>query len=269
MAMAATAQHDPVTLLIPHYQTPDAIRLCLRSIRRYTAPPYRVLVLDNGSRDGSREYVRSVRWAECIDTGVLNDRLAAHAAALNIGVSLVDTPYFAVCHSDTYVHRAGWLSFLLRRLQRGAYAAVGTRHQTIPAHDSALLARLADRTAGLLSRVSAREIAAGVPRIRSCLALYRTDAFRAVAGRFSSADRQDATYAPNRALAEHGYRLLALPDRVLGYYLFHKGDTTRLANRLFPPEDLPARIDRHSRIYLGFHERRTTQAILGDASLDA
>ena len=53
-----------VTLLIPHFQTLDAIRLCLRSIRRYTEPAPRVLVLDNGSRNASREYLGSLAWIE-------------------------------------------------------------------------------------------------------------------------------------------------------------------------------------------------------------
>ena len=75
-----------VTLLIPHFQTPDAIRLCLRSIRRYTTPAPRVLVLDNGSRDPSREYLGSLGWIECIDTGVANDLIAAQPASRKAAV---------------------------------------------------------------------------------------------------------------------------------------------------------------------------------------
>ncbi|MFN8644897.1 MAG: glycosyltransferase, partial [Candidatus Binatia bacterium] len=66
-----------VTLLIPHFQTLDAIRLCLRAIRRYTEPPPRVLVLDNGSADGSIDYLRRLAWIECIDTRVANDVMTA------------------------------------------------------------------------------------------------------------------------------------------------------------------------------------------------
>ena len=82
-----------VTILIPHFQTPDAIRLCLRSIRRYTAPPYRILVLDNGSSDASLDYLRRLAWVECVPTGVPNDLIAAQAAALNVGAERVATPY--------------------------------------------------------------------------------------------------------------------------------------------------------------------------------
>lgn len=266
------AQRDDaqVTILIPHYQTLDAIRLCLRSIRRYTAPPFRVMVLDNGSTDASIDYLRTLDWIACISTGVTNDLRSAHAAALTLGVERVETPYFLIMHSDTYVHRAGWLPFLVERLRAGRYAAVGTRHQTIRAGDSALLAGVADRSAGLIARVAPREAAAGVAWLRSCLVLYRTAAFRAAGCRFTSDGKEDATHAASACLAAHGQRLLALPDLAVGYYVFHKGDTTRIANRLYRADDAEfhARVARHRRHLDGFCARPGTQAILHDASLD-
>jgi hypothetical protein len=259
-----------VTLLIPHFQTLDAIRLCLRSIRRYTEPLPRVLVLDNGSRDASRDYLGSLRWIECVDTGLANDLAVAQAAALNLGAARVETPLFAVLHSDTYVHRAGWLAMLIRVLGRG-YAAVGSRHQTIRLSRAAWLARWAERVAPRLAPLRGRTTAAGVPWLRSCLTLYRTAAFRAAGCAFDSDGREDATHAANAALAAHGERLLSLPDRVVGYYVFHKGDTTRIANRLFAAGDAEfrARILRHRRHVDGFLARPATRAILADASLDA
>lgn len=258
-----------VTLLIPHFQTLDAIRLCLRSIRRYTQPTPRVVVLDNGSVDASRAYLGGLSWIECVDTGVANDLVGAQAAALNLGATRVATPLFAVLHSDTYVHRAGWLVMLVRALGRG-YAAVGSRHQTIRRYDAGWAAALAEHAAPWLARWRGRTTGGGVPWLRSCLTLYRTDAFRAAGCAFASDGREDATHAANAALAAAGARLLPLPDRVLGHYVFHKGDTTRIANRLFAPGDaeFTARIVRHRRHVDAFLARPDTQAILADASLD-
>jgi hypothetical protein len=259
-----------VTLVIPHYQTLDAIRLCLRSIRRYTQPLPRVLVVDNGSTDASIDYLRGLAWIRCIDSGVGNDLVGAQAAALNRGAAQVETPYFAVMHSDTYVHRAGWLVMLVAALQRGGYAAVGSRHQTIRVYGGAPLAALALRGAPLLARFAGRATTDGVPWLRSCLTLYRTAAFRAAAAQFASNGSTDATHAANSALVAHGNRLLALPDRVVGHYVFHKGDTTRIANRLYAADDgeFRARIVRHRRHVDSFHARAATRAVLADASLD-
>lgn len=258
-----------VTLLIPHYQTLDAIRLCLRSIRRFTQPLPRVLVLDNGSADASRDYLRSLGWIECVDTGIANDLIGAQAAALNLGAARVTTAAFAVLHSDTYVHRAGWLAMLQRVLGRG-YAAVGSRHQTIRRYRAGWAAALAERAAPVLARVGGRTTDGGVPWLRSCLTLYRTAAFRAAGCAFASDGREDATHAANAALAARGERLLALPDRVLGHYVFHKGDTTRIANRLFASGDdeFRARIARHHRHVDPFLSLPSTRAILADSSLD-
>lgn len=258
-----------VTLLIPHFQTLDAIRLCLRSIRRYTTPLPRVLVLDNGSRDASRAYLASLSWIECLDTGIANDMVSAQAEALNLGAARVATPLFAVLHSDTYVHRAGWLAMLARVLARG-YAAAGSRHQTIRAYRAGWAAGLAERSAPLLARLYGRTTADGVPWLRSCLTVYRTAAFRAAGCTFASDGREDATHAANAALAARGERLLSLPDRAVGYYVFHKGDTTRIANRFFAADDadFSARIHRHRRHVDGFLARPATQAILADAALD-
>jgi hypothetical protein len=147
---------------------------------------------------------------------------------------------------------------------------VGSRHQTIRVYDSARMARWAAGSAALVGRLAARETAAGVPWLRSCLTLYRTDSFRAASCQFASDGKEDATHAANAALAAHVYRLLALPDRAVGYFVFHKGDTTRITNRLYEADDseFRDRIARHRRHVDGFHARPATQAILRDASLD-
>ena len=51
-----------VSIVVPHYQTPELAKLCLRSIRKFTAGiPCEVIVVDNASRDGTAlEYLRQV-----------------------------------------------------------------------------------------------------------------------------------------------------------------------------------------------------------------
>ncbi|MGD9762980.1 MAG: glycosyltransferase family 2 protein [Candidatus Binatia bacterium] len=269
---SARSSADPaaVTLLIPHFQTLAAIRLCLRAVRRFSEPLPRVLLLDNGSTDAALDYLHGLKWIECVHTGIANDLASAQAGALNLGAARVETPYFAIMHSDTYVHRAGWLAALIAVLERGGYAAVGSRHQTVRARDSRLFATVAAWTAPLLPYVSPRATSAGAAWLRSCLTLYRTRAFRAAGCRFASDGEEDATHAAHAALAARGERLLALPDRFLGYYIFHKGDTTRIANGLYSAEDADfrARIARHREHLRRFHSRRIVQDLLSDPTLD-
>ena len=48
-----------VTVCLPHWQALSLIRPCLRSIRKHTRPgQVHVVVVDNGSRDESLDYLR-------------------------------------------------------------------------------------------------------------------------------------------------------------------------------------------------------------------
>ena len=86
-----------VTILIPHFQTLEPVRLCLRSIRKYTTHPHRVRVLDNGSADASLPYLESVRWIELVQTGLNNDTWRSHYEALNRAVEKWIRPTFWSC----------------------------------------------------------------------------------------------------------------------------------------------------------------------------
>lgn len=56
-----------VTICVVHYRTPELIRLCLRSIRKYTPKPYEMVVVGNDSQDESLEYLRSLGWIRLIE----------------------------------------------------------------------------------------------------------------------------------------------------------------------------------------------------------
>jgi hypothetical protein len=249
---------DEVTILIPHFQTLDAIRLCLRALRRHTPAGYRVRVLDNGSRDASRDYLRSLAWIELVDTGLDNETWQSHFECLNAAVAAVTTPYFVVMHSDLYVHDGGWLQFLRGKLDSGPYAAVGARHQSIPARGPWTL----------LWRVGAffeRRLAGAYPRLRSLCALFRTDAFRAAGCRFTTSVRhQDITFVPVEQLLAAGHRVLTLPACTLCKYMFHTSATTRIANKTYRKN--PAR---HLRELAAYRRLPPVAALLRDDALDA
>jgi GT2 family glycosyltransferase len=117
-----------VTIVIPHYQTPDMIRLCLRSIRKFTPQPYKVIVVDNDSEDESYAYLKSVRWIQLIQRkAVVKKGSWAHGSALDIGLTKTQTEFFLTLHSDVMIKAPYWLSNLLTPLKKNpALACVGT-----------------------------------------------------------------------------------------------------------------------------------------------
>lgn len=271
-----SATHNAVTILIPHFQTLDSIKLCLRSLRKFTAQPLTVRVLDNGSRDASLDYLRSVKWIDLVATGRQNDIWKAHYEALNDAVPLITTPYFLLMHSDTYVHHPQWLEFLLARARTG-YTAVGPRHQRVPV-----------RTAGwwlaaFMRHLRTRERIPGLPELRSFCALYETVSFRQAGCRFGITNALDVTCAANEQLVRTGHRICGLSAFELSRYLFHASAGTLMAQGTPPvaraeTKDACARgvsyldhraYHRSQQALQRFLDLPDTRAILADSALDS
>lgn len=264
-----------VTILIPHFQTPELIRLCLRSIRKYTSIPCTVCVLDNGSKDSSLDYLRSLSWIVLVESDGSNDIWKSHYLCLNAAVRKVQTPSFVIMHSDAIVTHPDWLPFLLGRL-KGQCAAVGCRHQRIRQEET--IFSLFQR----LRNLRTRYWKPGVPILRSLCALYRTDAFRQCQCAFFSGHREDITYAANEQLVRHGFTLCALPASTFRRYLCHPSAMTLVSSQ--PPSEsrdrrtalaegtsylTPSMFRKSARIYDELLSLPHVRQILEDSSLDA
>ena len=111
-----TLQKDKATIGIINYKTLDFTCLCLRTIRKFTRYPYEVIVVDNGSRDPSLEYLQSLPWIRLIERPAQADNLGgayAHAAALDLALENCNTEFFVSLHSDAFIRRDHWLSELI------------------------------------------------------------------------------------------------------------------------------------------------------------
>lgn len=119
------------SIIVPHYRTPDRLDLCLRCLARFTPEPHEVIVVDNGSEPAVLEWLRKrddLTLVERQQGAELGQR--AHAEALDAGIFRARGDYIVTIHSDTFVRRPGWLSFLIERLEAGPYdiVAPGTQH---------------------------------------------------------------------------------------------------------------------------------------------
>ena len=83
-----------------------------------------MLVADNGSTDGTREYLASLDWIEVFDRDPR--RVAtSHGATLDWLARKVTTCYFLTLDSDVVFLRRGWLRDLCEEIERHDAAAVG------------------------------------------------------------------------------------------------------------------------------------------------
>ena len=105
------------SVVVVTYNNLDYTRACLRSVLENSAyPGTEVLVVDNASQDGTRDYLRSL----AVETGVkviLNDDNRGFARAVNQGLAAAVGERLVVLNNDTLAPD-GWLPRLLRHLAR-------------------------------------------------------------------------------------------------------------------------------------------------------
>ena len=99
-------------IVIPVHNGLPLTQQCVETIRRYTDTPHEILIVDNGSTDGTsdwcgRDHVTSMRF----------DENRGFAAACNAGIRAALGEYVIILNNDTVVS-PGWAGRLLAHLDR-------------------------------------------------------------------------------------------------------------------------------------------------------
>lgn len=89
-----------VGIVIPNWNGRELLPVCLTSVFRQTIHPGDVLVVDNGSRDGSIEWIRSAFPAVRV---IAHERNRGFGAAVNAGILACNTPYVFLLNNDTEI----------------------------------------------------------------------------------------------------------------------------------------------------------------------
>jgi len=97
-----------VTILILTCNGWEYTKQCIDSIKKNTHTPYKILAIDNGSTDGTVEELRKDRTIFHIE----NSYNLGMGRGFNIGMMLIDTPYFVLANNDTVVTE-DWLNKML------------------------------------------------------------------------------------------------------------------------------------------------------------
>ncbi|MFZ0249868.1 MAG: glycosyltransferase [Acidimicrobiales bacterium] len=210
LAVEAAAGRPAATIVIPAWNAWEYTERCLRSLRPTLGPGDRVVVVDNGSTDATRESLAAYPWVDVIANGENKGfgRACNQGAAEAVGAVVV------FLNSDTIVP-AGWLDELVAPFERGDVGAVGPRSDNVsgrqetpsvpdpqadPGAFSAFAEQWRARHRGQTSEASRL--------IGFCLAV-RTSAFRALGGfdeRFEVGGFEDDDLC--RRLLEAGHQLL-------------------------------------------------------------
>lgn len=86
------------TVIIPNYNGLKFMEDCLASLEKQTVRDFKLLVVDNGSTDGSAEWLKEQQ----IPTIFLETN-TGFSGAVNVGIRAADTPYVILLNNDTTV----------------------------------------------------------------------------------------------------------------------------------------------------------------------
>jgi GT2 family glycosyltransferase/tetratricopeptide (TPR) repeat protein len=89
---------------------------CIESVLEHTCSPFELIVVDNGSTDGTAEYIQTINRTHtaCISVKVIaNKENAGFAKGCNQGLAVFSGDYAVLLNNDVVV-TSGWLTSLIR-----------------------------------------------------------------------------------------------------------------------------------------------------------
>jgi GT2 family glycosyltransferase len=121
---ATSASAALVSVVIVNWNGMDYLEECLASVQRQTYPRIELVVIDNGSTDGSREWMHTLSPQDCrliefpTNTGF--------AAGVNAGIKSSNGEYVALLNSDAVADPA-WLGHLVASLSNPGFGMAASK----------------------------------------------------------------------------------------------------------------------------------------------
>lgn len=100
------------TVIIPNYNGLVFLEPCMEALKAQTNQSFRTLVVDNGSTDGSAEWLKK----HGTDTIYLGEN-TGFSCAVNVGIKASDTPYVILLNNDTKVDK-NYIAELVRSIEQ-------------------------------------------------------------------------------------------------------------------------------------------------------
>jgi GT2 family glycosyltransferase len=102
-----------VNITIVTYNRLACTRICIDSVRRLAGFPHKIVVVDNASGDGTREYLQGLLAEGVIHRLALLDENMGVSPAFNLGWELCPANYCMKVDNDVEFLRPGWLAELV------------------------------------------------------------------------------------------------------------------------------------------------------------
>ena len=91
-----------ISIIIVTYNSISDVEKCIASIQKYTNPPYELIVIDNNSNDGTRDFLSRLENKHQIKI-ILNKKNHGFSAASNQGIIASSGDFIVLLNPDTLV----------------------------------------------------------------------------------------------------------------------------------------------------------------------
>lgn len=139
VAQGRRFEPDRVTVVTVNWNTLDYLKIMCDMVRRHSPPGTLIVVVDNASDDGSREWIRSQPDV----VGRLLPFNLHHGLAADVGAMSVRSEYLVLLDVDAFPFSEDWLPTVLEPLKSGCTVAGGFIHREY-VHPSFLAVRTRD-----------------------------------------------------------------------------------------------------------------------------
>ena len=120
----SSAEQPEVSFVVVTRDNLPFLRLCLESVLAHTGRPCELIVVDNGSTDGTAAYLERLAERNPGVRVITNDENRGFASACNQGAAIADAGVLVLLNDDTVVCD-GWLEPLLAHLAVPGVGMVG------------------------------------------------------------------------------------------------------------------------------------------------
>jgi Glycosyl transferase family 2 len=127
--MSIGAPRGLASIIVPLWNQLEFTRDCVAALKSHTRRPWELIVVDNGSTDGTPDYLAGVSdMADVPVTVITNATNRGFPAAVNQGLKAARGEYLVLLNNDVVV-TDGWLEQLigLVNARKGPLAAAGAR----------------------------------------------------------------------------------------------------------------------------------------------
>lgn len=211
-------------MVIVNWNTLAVLKDTLRAVTALTPPAVLVRVIDNGSTDGSREWLRA-------QTGLKVDHLptnVGHAVALDLAVLTCTTDVAVILDSDAVPLTEDWIDTVVDPLRDDGLVLFGTRSRRAFVHPMFMAVDVAEFTRRRLTFAVHQ-----APGATDATKVWGSTAFDTGEWLTRMVDRSEIGFletTPNR--------VEGLAGMTVGDAVYHHGGVTRAAEGGLTPESL-------------------------------